>query len=170
MALAQGEGQVEQGLAFRRASVLGQGGAARDKPSGQDVKREQGVERQAFHHRIIATGKGAVTASASGVNRVDAQKTPTGLAKAIDRSDPVDNVGNNTRREVVMAEVHYGVVRVGETWAIIGDQLRVGAYTTRRQAETAARRLAEQVTGVGLPVRMHLQDDTGQLHKPTLLS
>jgi hypothetical protein len=88
----------------------------------------------------------------------------------MDRSDPVDNVGNNTRREVVMTEVHYGVVRVGETWAIIGDQLRVGAYTTRRQAESAARRLAEQATGVGLPVRMHLQDDTGQLHKPTLLS
>jgi hypothetical protein len=88
----------------------------------------------------------------------------------MDRRDPVDNVGNNTRREVIMAEVHYGVVRVGETWAIIGDQLRVGAYATRRQAETAARRLAEQVTGVGLPVRMHLQDDTGQLHRPTLLS
>lgn len=69
-----------------------------------------------------------------------------------------------------MTEVHYGVVRVGETWAIIGDQLRVGAYTTRSQAETAARRLAEQVTGVGLPVRMHLQDETGELLKPMLLS
>lgn len=69
-----------------------------------------------------------------------------------------------------MAEVHYGVVRVGDTWAIIGDQLRVGAYASRRQAVTAARRLAEQTTGVGLPVRMHLQDDSGQLLKPTLLS
>ena len=86
---------------------------------------------------------------------------------AMDRSDPVDNVGNNTRREVTMTEVHYGVVRVGETWAIIGDQLRVGAYATRRQAENAARRLAEQVTGVGLPVRMHLQDETGELLPPS---
>ena len=34
-----------------------------------------------------------------------------------------------------MTEVHYGVVRVGSTWAIIGDQLRVGAYSTRREAE-----------------------------------
>ena len=69
-----------------------------------------------------------------------------------------------------MTEVHYGVVRVGDTWAIIGDQLRVGAYATRRQAEGAARRLAEQATGVGLPVKMHLQDDTGELLRPTLLS
>jgi hypothetical protein len=69
-----------------------------------------------------------------------------------------------------MTEVHYGVVRVGNTWAIIGDQLRVGAYATRRQAVSAARRLAEQATGVGLPVQMHLQDDTGELLHPTLLS
>lgn len=69
-----------------------------------------------------------------------------------------------------MTEVHYGVVRVGNTWAIIGDQLRVGAYPTRRAAEAAARNLAEQVTGVGLPVRMHVQDETGELRPPTLLS
>lgn len=69
-----------------------------------------------------------------------------------------------------MAEVHYGVVRVGTTWSIIGDQLRVGTYATRDQAESVARRMAEQTTGIGLPVRMHLQDDTGQLHRPTLLS
>jgi len=69
-----------------------------------------------------------------------------------------------------MAELHYGVVRVGDSWAIIGDQLRVGAYATRNQAEHAARNLAEQATGLGLPVRMHLQDETGELLKPTLLS
>ena len=69
-----------------------------------------------------------------------------------------------------MTEVHYGVVRVGDTWAIIGDQLRVGAYSTRLQAEHAARSLAEQATGVGLPVQMHLQDETGELLHPTLLS
>ncbi len=69
-----------------------------------------------------------------------------------------------------MAEVHYGVVRVGKTWAVIGEQLRVGAYATRDQAEYAARSLAAQATGVGLPVRMHLQDETGELLKPTLLS
>ncbi|MBI1686155.1 hypothetical protein [Caulobacter hibisci] len=69
-----------------------------------------------------------------------------------------------------MAEVHYGVVQVGDRWTIIGDQLRFGAYRSRREAEQAAVRLAEQATGVGIPVRMHLQDETGQLHRPTLLS
>jgi len=69
-----------------------------------------------------------------------------------------------------MTEVHYGVVRVGEDWAIIGDHLRVGHYPTRDLAEAAAARLAEQATGVGLPVQMHLQDDSGELLPPTLLS
>ena len=69
-----------------------------------------------------------------------------------------------------MATVHYGVVQVGDRWTIISDQLRFGAYRSRREAERAATRLAEQATGLGLPVRMHVQDETGQLHRPTLLS
>ena len=69
-----------------------------------------------------------------------------------------------------MTEVHYGVVRVGDIWTIIGDQLRVGAYPSRLEAEHAAARLAEQSTGVGLPVWLHLQDEIGELHRETLLS
>ena len=41
-----------------------------------------------------------------------------------------------------MAEVHYGVVQVGDRWTIIGDQLRFGAYRNRHEAERAATRLA----------------------------
>lgn len=69
-----------------------------------------------------------------------------------------------------MAELHYGVVQMGERWTIIGDQLRFGAYRDRRAAERAAKRLAQQASGLGLPVVMHLQDETGQLHRPTQLS
>lgn len=69
-----------------------------------------------------------------------------------------------------MAQVHYGVVQMGDHWSIIGDQLRFGSYRNRRAAERAAKRLAEQATGLGIPVVMHLQDETGQLHRPTLLS
>ena len=36
-----------------------------------------------------------------------------------------------------MTEVHYGVVRVGDRWSIIGDNLRFGAYETRGEASTA---------------------------------
>lgn len=69
-----------------------------------------------------------------------------------------------------MTEVHYGVVRVGEDWAIIGDHLRFGHYPTRDLAQAAAVRLAQQASGVGLSVHMHFEDDSGQLLKPTLLS
>ncbi|PHY13763.1 hypothetical protein CSW58_03635 [Caulobacter sp. B11] len=68
-----------------------------------------------------------------------------------------------------MTEVHYGVVRVGEVWSIIGDHLRVGRYPTRDLAQAAAVRLAQQASGVGLPVHMHFQDDSGELLKPTFL-
>ena len=69
-----------------------------------------------------------------------------------------------------MTEVHYGVVRVGDHWAIVGDHLRFGAYSSRRQASEAASRLAEQSTGVGVPVLLHVQDEDGVLPGPTLLS
>lgn len=69
-----------------------------------------------------------------------------------------------------MTEVHYGVVRVGDHWAIVGDHLRFGSYRTRNQASAAATRLAEQSTGVGLPVLLHVQDEDGLLPEPRLLS
>ena len=58
-----------------------------------------------------------------------------------------------------MTEVHYGVVRVGDRWSIIGDNLRFGAYQTRGEARAAARRLAEHPAGLGLPVTLYEQED-----------
>ncbi|MBU4434087.1 MAG: hypothetical protein PSX79_05270 [bacterium] len=69
-----------------------------------------------------------------------------------------------------MTEVHYGVVRVGDYWSIVGDHLRFGHYPTQRQASDAASRLAEQSTGVGLPVSLHVQNEDFVLPRPTLLS
>ena len=68
-----------------------------------------------------------------------------------------------------MTEVHYGVVRTSQGWSLIGDALRV-PYSTRGAAERAARRLAEQSTGIGIPVQMHMQDEDGQLRRPQTLS
>lgn len=69
-----------------------------------------------------------------------------------------------------MTEVHYGVVRVGDHWSIIGDHLRFGAYGTWGEAREAARRLAAQSVGLGLPVLLHEQEDDWVLRQPTLLS
>ena len=69
-----------------------------------------------------------------------------------------------------MTEVHYGVVRVGNYWSIVGEHLRFGHYATQRQASDAASRLAEQSTGVGLPVLICIQDEDFSLPRPTLLS
>ncbi|MET0272298.1 MAG: hypothetical protein ABW360_04860 [Phenylobacterium sp.] len=66
-----------------------------------------------------------------------------------------------------MADVHYGVVRQNGAWTIIGDNLHFGHYETRWLAERAARRLAEQ--SAGLPVQLHVQDETGELRPPTHL-
>lgn len=68
-----------------------------------------------------------------------------------------------------MTEVHYGVVRVGNHWAIVGENLRFGRYPTQREATDAASRLAEQSTGVGLPVLLAVQEDF-VLPRATLLS
>jgi len=64
-----------------------------------------------------------------------------------------------------MAEVQYGVVHLNGAWTIIGDNLRFGTYKTRKAAERAARRLAKKSSG--LPVRLHVQDEKGELHPPT---
>lgn len=62
-----------------------------------------------------------------------------------------------------MAETHYGVVRQGGRWRIIGDHLRFGAYRGRSAAVRAARRLAEQSPPTGV---LHLQDENGELLPP----
>jgi len=69
-----------------------------------------------------------------------------------------------------MTEVHYGVVRVGDRWSIIGDNLRFGAYETRGEARDAARRLAEHPAGLGLAVMLHVQEEDWVLPGPTQLS
>jgi len=69
-----------------------------------------------------------------------------------------------------MTEVHYGVVRVGDRWSIIGDNLRFGAYETRDAARAAVLRLAEHPAGLGLHVMLHEQEDDWVLPRPTLLS
>jgi len=60
-----------------------------------------------------------------------------------------------------MTPVHYGVVLQSGAWTIIGDNLRFGAFPTRHEAERAALRLAAQSSG--LPVQLHVQDETGVL-------
>ena len=64
-----------------------------------------------------------------------------------------------------MAQVHYGVVQQDGAWTIIGKGLRFGSYQTRSSAERAARRLAAK--SAGLPVQLHVQDETGELKPPT---
>ncbi len=66
-----------------------------------------------------------------------------------------------------MAEVDYGVVLQDGAWRIVGEGLRFGAYPNRFSAERAARRLASQ--SGGLAVRLHVQDETGELRPPTRL-
>ncbi len=63
-----------------------------------------------------------------------------------------------------MAEVHYGVVQQEGVWTIIGENLRFGSYPTRAAAERAARRLAKKSSG--LPVQLHVQDESGKLRSP----
>ena len=67
-----------------------------------------------------------------------------------------------------MADVHYGVVQQDGVWTIIGESLHFGSYKTRWSAERAARRLAKK--SGGLPVQLHVQDETGQLLPPAQLN
>jgi hypothetical protein len=67
-----------------------------------------------------------------------------------------------------LTEVHYGVVQLDGAWTIIGENLRYGAYRTKVAAERAARRLAHKSSG--LPVQLHVQDETGELRPPDRLS
>ena len=63
-----------------------------------------------------------------------------------------------------MSVVHYGVVQQNGRWTIIGDNLRFGSYAHRSNAIRAARRLAAK--SGGLPVQLHMQDETGALLPP----
>jgi Uncharacterized protein conserved in bacteria (DUF2188) len=67
-----------------------------------------------------------------------------------------------------MTDVHYGVVHQNGAWTIIGDGLRYGSYKSRASAERAARRLANKSSG--LPVQLHVQDETGKLQSPDRLT
>ena len=66
-----------------------------------------------------------------------------------------------------MVQVNYGVVQQGDRWVIIGENLRFGAYRRRSSADRAARRLAAKSSG--LPVQLHLQDESGALAAPERL-
>ena len=66
-----------------------------------------------------------------------------------------------------MAEVNYGVVQRNGAWTIIGRGLAFGAYKSRASAERAARRLGRQCSG--LPVKLHVQDESGELRPPEQL-
>ena len=66
-----------------------------------------------------------------------------------------------------MAEVNYGVVLQNGSWTIIGNGLHFGSYKTRASAVRAARRLGNKSSG--LPVRLHLQDELGELQPPVRL-
>ena len=66
-----------------------------------------------------------------------------------------------------MTEVDYGVVQRNGAWSIIGKGLSFGSYKSRSSAELAARRLAGQSSG--LPVRLHVQDESGELKPPVQL-
>lgn len=63
-----------------------------------------------------------------------------------------------------MTQVHYGVVKQDGAWTIVGQNLRVGRYTSRHSAVRAARRLA--LNSAGLPVQLHVQNASGQLLPP----
>lgn len=65
-----------------------------------------------------------------------------------------------------MLDLNYGVVEIQGRWSIIGRGLRFGAFATSEEAQAAARRLADQA--VGLPVHLHVQDQTGQLQRAPL--
>jgi hypothetical protein len=64
-----------------------------------------------------------------------------------------------------MTQVNYGVVKQEDGWAIIGDNLKVTGYARRSTAILAARRLAAK--SGGLPVQLHIQDETGELLPPS---
>jgi hypothetical protein len=61
--------------------------------------------------------------------------------------------------------IQYGVVGQYGKWTIIGRGLKYGAYLTSAEAERAATRLAQN--SGGLPVLLHVQDESGELKRPT---
>jgi len=67
-----------------------------------------------------------------------------------------------------MTEVHYGVIRQNGVWTVIGAGLRFGSYKTRVEAERAARRLASKCAG--RPVRLHVQEESGELPPAIVLT
>lgn len=62
-----------------------------------------------------------------------------------------------------MAEIHYGVVRLGDGWTIIGNALRTRSFATQIEAEAVVRRFAGEV--VGREVIVHMQGEDGELRR-----
>ena len=60
-----------------------------------------------------------------------------------------------------MAEIHFGVVRIGQGWTVVGPALRTRSFATRIEAESVARRFAGEV--IGRPVLLHVQSEDGEL-------
>jgi hypothetical protein len=58
-----------------------------------------------------------------------------------------------------MMELHYGVIKDGEAWAIVGQGLKAGHYDSPSEALRAARRMADHSSG--LPVHLHFPNELG---------
>jgi hypothetical protein len=67
-----------------------------------------------------------------------------------------------------MSEVHLGVVRVGDSWTIVGNALRTRSFETRLQAVSAAHRFADNI--IGRCVLLHVQDDGLELKPGRVVS
>jgi hypothetical protein len=62
-----------------------------------------------------------------------------------------------------MIEIHYGVVQIDGQWMVISEGLRTGPYPTDDEAREVAQRMAAEAAG--LTVHLHVQGETGALHR-----
>ena len=93
-----------------------------------------------------------------GNQNLDRQVRPAGPAERTPAA------GARSGQGPPLDEVHYGVVYQNGAWVIVGENLNFGSYRTRAAAERGARRLASK--SAGLPVELHVQDETGELQPP----
>jgi hypothetical protein len=64
-----------------------------------------------------------------------------------------------------MIETRLGVVATREGWVIIGEGLRTRTYARRSDALRAVRKLGAYVTGLGLALRLDVQDEQFELRR-----